>query len=259
MAQLAFDASKVAPSQPLQPLPDGWFPILITESEIKPTKSGDGQRLALTLTVCEGHPYAKRKVFDGLNIANPNPVAQQIAQEQLSAICHATGVIQLQDTQQLHGIPLLVKLVTTAKRTDTVTGQVYEPRNEVKGYAKIGTQEVNMTPPPAVNSAAAPAAPAWATQAPPAAATQPAPQPAPAAATVPTGEGPWGNAAPASAPPANPAPSQQAAPAPAWAQQPAQTTPAPAQTPAPEQAQPAPAASPTPESNVPAWARGATA
>lgn len=245
MAQLAFDASKVAPAQALQPLPDGWFPAIITESEIKPTKSGDGSRLALTLTVCEGHPYAKRKVFEGLNIANPNPVAQQIAQEQLSAICHATGVIQLQDTQQLHGIPLLIKLSTTAKRTDTVTGQVYEPKNEIKGFAKIGTETVNMTPPPAANSAAAPAAPAWATQAPPAAAA-PAFTPQPAAAAPVADAGPWATPAPA---PAQAAPAPAAAPTPAWAAQPA--APAATQAPAPQ------AAAPGPE--VPAWARGAQA
>jgi hypothetical protein len=262
MAQLAFDASKVTPAQPLQPLPDGWFPVTITESEIKPTKNGDGQRLPLTLKVCEGHPYAGRKVYDGLNIVNPNPVAQQIAQEQLSAICHAVGVIQLQDTQQLHGVPLLVKVVTTAKRTDAITGQVYEPRNEVKGYAKIGTQEVNMTPPPATASAAAPAAPAWANQAAPA-----APQPAQAQPSVPAGNGPWegASASPAAAQPtgsptqppaaqpaqAAPAPAE---PAPAGGPQPAWLKPADTAQPAEQPAQ-QPAAQPS-QDDVPAWARG---
>lgn len=249
MAQLTFDASKVAPAQAPQPLPDGWFPTIIVESEIKPTKDGTGTRLSLTFQVCEGHPYAKRKVYEGLNITNPNPVAQSIAAEQLSAICHAVGVIQLQDTNQLHGIPLLVKLSTTAKRTDTITGQTYEPKNEVKGYSKIGTQEVNMTPPPSAGGAAAPAAPAWATQAP----AQAAPAPVGNVET-----GPWGNAQPA-APQAQPQPATETvAPAqPTWAQQAAPTTEATAPAPAPAPAQqPAPAASPT--SEIPAWARGAT-
>lgn len=252
MAQIAFNAANVAPAVPLTPLPDGWFPAIITESDIKPTSTGTGQRMPLTFTICEGHPYAKRKVFDGLNIVNDNPVAQQIAQEQLSAICHATGVINLQDTQQLHGIPLLIKLATTARREDTVTGKVYEPKNEIKGYAKIGTQTVNMTPPPAPGAAAggAGASPAWATQAPPAQqapvqqpVTQPAAQPA-AFQAPPTGAQAWEQPATATAQPAQ----AEAQPA-QQAQAPAVQATAPA-------TQPAAAA---PATDVPAWAQAGQA
>lgn len=273
MAQLSFDARNVAPSVPLEPLDDGWYPAVITETEIKPTASGDGVRMPLKLKVLPDHPhYGNRLIFDGLNIQNPNPVAQQIAQEQLSAICHATNVIVLNDTQQLHNIPLLVKVVTTPKRTDTVTGKTYDAKNEVKGYAKLGTQEVNVAPPKkalAVGGAGAP--PAWSAQAPPAGATpaavpsmapavatppfvpQAAPQAAPAAAPVPEAPA-WSKpaetpvAAPAAAPVATEAAPAAAAAAPAWATQaPAAGAPAPAA----EAAAPAPA--------VPSWAQGAQA
>lgn len=164
MAKMNFDATKVAPSQPLEPLPSGWYPVAITSSEIKPTKDGTGTRLELVHQVMQGHGAAGRKIYDGLNIENKNAVAQQIAQEQLSAICHAIGIVHVKDTNQLHGKPFLIKLAIRSETTDPKSGKVYEARNEVKGYAAQGTQEViDYTPP---SRTAAPGvggkAPAWA-------------------------------------------------------------------------------------------------
>jgi len=265
MAQLQFNATLVAPAQALAPLADGWYPATITESDIKPTSAGDGMRMPLTFTLCEGHPYAGRKVFEGLNIQNPNPVAQQIAQEQLSAICHATGVIMLEDTQQLHGIPLLIKVATVPARTDQTTGKTYEAKNEIKGFAKVGTEKVNMTPKPVPGAAPASAAPSWVQGAAPAQ-PQPAPVVAPAQPTWQQPAQPAPQAQPA-APVAQPQPAPQPVAAPSWAQQGgvAATQPAPVATPAgpwnPNQAaQPAPAPQPAPTANVvqpevPSWAR----
>ena len=286
MASLVFNAATVAPAQPIEPLPDGWFPVTITASEVKPTTNGSGIRFNFTCTVAADHPhYKNRKVFDGLNVQNANPVSQQIAQEQLSALCHAVGVIQLQDTNQLHNLPFLIKVKTVPKRTDPVTGKTYEPKNEITGYDKIGAQQVNLDPPAngggAPTMAGAGGMPAWTRQAPPAAAV-PAQQFAPAAAP--------GNVVPLTA---TPPPQQQPVPQPAAQQQavnpwegqpaPAMQQPAPIQQPAPaqvvhptasptwaqqpgapqadvpvQQAQPEPASVATPPSNpqeVPAWAR----
>lgn len=266
MAQIQFDATQVAPAQPRTPLPNGWFPVIITASEIKPTKDGSGTRLNFTFSVCQGHPRENRKVVEGLNIANPNPVAQQIAQEQLSAICHATGVVHLQDTNQLHGIPLLIKVTTVPERTDTVTGKIYEAKNEIKGYAKIGTEQVNMSDPKNdQSSGAAGAGPAWMQGA--AAQPQPAAQfpsfagvPQQQPAQVPAGEGPWGNAGAnqtGGVPTGTP---QQATPA--AASVPVTHTPAPTSSPtpttAPSTATPSSVATPAAE-EMPAWLKPAGA
>ena len=130
MAQLNFNAAAVQPASAFGPIPAGWYPAQITESEMKPTKNGDGAYLSLTFTILGGQ-YANRKIFGRLNLQNRNPVAVEIAEQQLSAICHATGVIQLQDSSQLHGIPLDIKIKVRAE------DGTYEATNELSGFRAL--------------------------------------------------------------------------------------------------------------------------
>ena len=108
MARLGetFDATTVEPNKPLEPLPPGRYVVQIVNSEMRPTKDGMGQYLWLELDVLEG-AYAGRKLFDRLNLVNSNPTTVEIAQRTLSAICHATGLMQVDDSEQLHLIPLV--------------------------------------------------------------------------------------------------------------------------------------------------------
>lgn len=122
-----FDANNVDPQQAYDPLPAGEYVAAITESDMVATKSGTGEFLAMTLEVLEG-PYQGRKLFDRLNLDNPNPKAVAIAQSTLSAICHAVGVLNVSDSQQLHDRPMLVKV-----KVKPADGQ-YEASNEIKGY-----------------------------------------------------------------------------------------------------------------------------
>lgn len=163
MAQLQFDANQVKPQEAFEPVPKGWYNLRITESETKPTKDGTGALLALTIEVIDGN-YVNRKIFDRLNLWNANPVASEIAQRRLSAYCHATGVMQLQDSQQLHGIPFKGRVSIREDKT----GQ-YEPSNEIKDVKHINdpagtspTAQQGFTPPqaPAVPQNAAFAPPA---------------------------------------------------------------------------------------------------
>jgi hypothetical protein len=69
------------------------------------TKDGAGQYLYLELDILEGQ-YAGRKLFDRLNLINANPDAVQIAQRTLSSICRAVGKLQVNNSEQLHLIPM---------------------------------------------------------------------------------------------------------------------------------------------------------
>ena len=129
MAGLNFNAQEHEPQQAFENLVPGWYTGKITDSELKPTKAGTGSYLELTIEIIAPQQYAGRKIWDRLNINNPNPTAVEIANNTLSAICHAVGVLQLQDSQQLHNLPLDVKVGLT-KPTDDYP----EPSNEVKGY-----------------------------------------------------------------------------------------------------------------------------
>ncbi len=151
-----FDASTVEPNDSFDPVPNGDYLCIISSSEMKPTKAGDGAYLELELEVIEG-PFKGRKLWDRLNLNNANETAVKIAKGTLSAICRAIGVLQPTDSCELHDIPLMVKVVCK-KRSDTD-----EMTNEVKGYKKrdaVTTTHVASSPAPAT-AAAASSAPPW--------------------------------------------------------------------------------------------------
>lgn len=243
MASLNFDATQVAPDMGFEVLPDGWYDAMIDESEMKPTKDGSGAYLQLRFSIMGGFANGQ-KVFQRLNLQNANQTAQDIAYKQLSAICHAIGVMQLQDSSQLHGQPMKIKL----KIRKDQTGQ-YGDTNEINGYKNINEQvemaqraaPVNAgfapaAPAPGFGQPVAPVTPAFAAPVNPAPAATPAAQPW----QQPNAAQPWQQPAATPAAVAQPAPVQPAnpnpAPTPAWAAAP--TQPAPAAQPA----QPAPVA-----------------
>ena len=136
MATLNFNANEVPPAEALEAVPAGKYIAVITESEVKPTKSGNGHFLELTFEIIDGD-FKGRKVWARLNLDNPNSQAVQIARGELSAICHAIGVMQPKDSVELHNLPLEIS-VRCKKREDSD-----ELTNEIKGYAK---REASVTP-----------------------------------------------------------------------------------------------------------------
>ena len=124
-----FDANTVEPVDSFEPIPAGKYLAVITESEMKPTKSGSGHYLELKFQIIEGE-FKGRPLWSRLNLDNPNAQAVRIARGELSAICRAVGVMQPKDSVELHNLPLSIK-VTCKKRDDN--GEI---TNEIKGYAK---------------------------------------------------------------------------------------------------------------------------
>ncbi len=157
MADLrGFDAQTVEPNDSFDPLPNGDYLCIITTSEMKPTKAGDGAYLELELQVIEG-PYQGRKLWDRLNLNNANETTVKIAKGTLSAICRAVGVLQPKDSCELHDLPVLVK-VACKKRDDTD-----ELTNVIKSYKKrdaVATTTVASSSAP-VTTAAASSTPPW--------------------------------------------------------------------------------------------------
>jgi len=130
MANLnGFNATEVEPTSNFDPLPAGKYLAAITESEMKPTKNGGGSYLQLTFTVIEGE-YKNRVLWARLNLNNPNATAVKVARAELSAICHAVGVMQPRDSIELHNLPLVI-VVKLRKREDTG-----ELTNDIKGYER---------------------------------------------------------------------------------------------------------------------------
>ena len=131
MAQFNFDASQVAPQQSVGPLPAGTYLAHITESDVQPLKSGNGEGLKLTFEIIDGQ-FKGRKVWENLNIRHTSEDTQRIAQSQLSGLCHAVNVIKLMDTAALHFKP--VRINVTVREA---VGQ-YKASNNIKGYEAAG-------------------------------------------------------------------------------------------------------------------------
>lgn len=146
MADLGnFNANNVDPNVGFDPVPEGLYSAVITESENKPTKKGDGSYLQLTFQILDG-PYANRNLWARLNLKNPSGQAVKLAQAELSAICRAVGVMTPKDSSELHDLPLQIE-VKCVKRADT--GQM---TNEISGYKKkesVTGQTANMADQPA--------------------------------------------------------------------------------------------------------------
>lgn len=122
-----FNATKHEPRTEYDLLPDGWYLAQIDDSQTKPTKAGTGHYLELTIVILDGQ-HKDRRVWDRLNLDNPNETAVAIAQETLAAICHAVGVLEPKDPAELHDKPLQIKIGTQPAK-----GQ-YSASNVVKGY-----------------------------------------------------------------------------------------------------------------------------
>lgn len=203
MAQIGmmFDATKIDPATiggNQLPASDktGW-PVIISASEMKETQAKDGSGfLELTLQIIEGPNQGAEGAYR-LNIFNKNEKAQEIAHRQLSAICHAIGVLQVADSAMLHNRPFRA-----------VVGLQKDPEAAAKGFTEVkGILTITGDQPGKAGSAPA-AAPAAPPVAPPAAPAQAAPAtwgppaaPVEAAPAATTWGAPAATAAPAAAAP----------------------------------------------------------
>jgi len=185
----SFDASQFEPSQGGGAHPVGKFPATISNTAIKPTKSGDGGLFEVEFSTQAG------SISNRYNLWNKNLQAVEIAQKQLSALCYATGIFKLDfrnDAAVLRGAKLIIEVDNQKNKDGTPNGYV-----EVKKVYDLNGNEPGRSSP----------------------APQPAPQQAQQAAPAPSnGNGGWGTPAPQNAPAPTAAPQQ------GWSAGPTNTT-----------------------------------
>lgn len=146
MSQFEFNAANVAPAGDYSPIPDGTYTAEIIESEKVSTKDGTGAFLKMVFRIV-APSHAGRQIIHRLNLWNKNTKAVEIAQQQMSAICHAVGIMQITDSQQLHGRPM------------NITVKVAGEYNEIKAFKPAGAVAAQ---PQQTAQPAAKKAPAWA-------------------------------------------------------------------------------------------------
>ena len=133
------------------PMPADTYIAQVIESEILTTAKKTGKYIKLKFEILKGE-FKGRFVWTNLNIINPNPTAVEIAQKELATLCRAIGKAVIQDTQELHGIPIKMKIKIKPAKDD------YPAGNEPIGYspATVGAQAQDPSQPKGSESTSPP-------------------------------------------------------------------------------------------------------
>lgn len=164
-----FNAAEIEPSD-FSALPAGDYTALISSSEFRSTKSGDGQYLVLAFQIVDG-PRKGRTLWHNLNLINSNQQAVEIAQRDLSAIARAAGVWQFDNSDVLHDRPMKITVDYIPAGNDK-KGVYREESNRIKKWTAINppATAAPAKAPPAATAKAAPPIPRAPAKAPPPAA-----------------------------------------------------------------------------------------
>jgi len=112
-------------------IPDSWQMMEIVKSEYKSNSAKTGHYLTCQVKVIDGE-YKGKIVFELMNLDNPNQTAVEIAQRTLAQICDACGIEDLEDSEDLHNIPMACKIATQPGNAG------YPPKNVIKQYKLEG-------------------------------------------------------------------------------------------------------------------------
>lgn len=149
MAQLIapFNALQFDPTQSAGQLPVGKHKVIAESSEVKPTSNNDGGYLQYNLKIIEG-PNAGAGGAMRLNLYNASQKAVEIANKQMSALCHVTGVFNVTDSSQLHNIPFMVEVAPQKDNPQyTEVKKVFDANgNEPKGNGQAAHSSQQQQP-----------------------------------------------------------------------------------------------------------------
>lgn len=135
-----------------EPLPEGWYSADIGDAEIRVTKDGTGQYIRCRYNIT-GPTKAGRVVFGNLNIMNKSQKAEEIGRQQLGELMRCIGLGRIEDTDQLIGSSLQIKLSIRPAENG------YAAQNEVRGF-RVAEGAAPAKASPAASSSKA--APPWA-------------------------------------------------------------------------------------------------
>lgn len=138
-------------------IPEGWYNATITKAELNNTKAGTGQKIDIRYDIT-GPTQQGRVVFGTVNVRNQSQKAENIGRQQLGEIMRAVGLANIQDTDELVGGSICVRV----KIRPAENG--YDARNEVSGFksASGALPQVTSTSAPEPTAQPSGAKPPWA-------------------------------------------------------------------------------------------------
>ena len=117
-------------------LPEGAYRVMISSADYVDTSAGTGKRIPLELTVMSGE-YTGRKIFEGLNVENPNDTAQRIGRQRLAELLDGIGIKRnsFKDTDQLEG-EVVTAHVTRKMIKDPIQREQYGDKDGMQNGVK---------------------------------------------------------------------------------------------------------------------------
>lgn len=112
-------------------IPAGDYVAAMVKSEKKGPNDKGNSYINCEFEVQDGELQGRR-FWTMLNLWNSNSQAVEIAQRELNSIMHACGKLRVDDTEELHGIPMRVAV----KVEDDPK---YGAQNRVKGYKPLNS------------------------------------------------------------------------------------------------------------------------
>ena len=134
MAELGFKVDTNAPEESFDALPAGIYTVIISESEYKSNKNNNGMILVLVYEIIQEGSFKGRKIYENLNLQNPNEQAVTISRKALNSIGMAVGVLDIKDSAQLHGIPLKLDIGYKPPQKDDSGNVIKEAENKIKKH-----------------------------------------------------------------------------------------------------------------------------
>jgi len=133
-----FSVDELPEADSLEALPAGWYDAAIAEAEVIPTYEldDDGRQTVtkahIKIQFCiEGPSHEGRNTYTRINIKNPSEQCVKIGLGELRSMLTAIGMRAADDSSQLIGARLGIRLVVK-------NSPEYGPQNDVKGYRAIG-------------------------------------------------------------------------------------------------------------------------
>jgi Protein of unknown function (DUF669) len=130
-------------------LTGGDYIMMITADEFKPTKNGKGTGYLFDFQVCQGDRTGTT-IKRWVNSENQSEMAERIGREEIKAIVEACGVLNPQDTNQIHNVPMIVTVEVEYKKDDK--GNEEPSGNNFTKYKRLGEQPPKSASAPQQNS-----------------------------------------------------------------------------------------------------------
>jgi hypothetical protein len=137
-----------------EPIPAGEYTLMLTDAEVKPTKSG-GHQMLMKFEVT-GPECIGKKVFDRVNVNNSNAKAVSIGLGHIKEFATACGNIKWYENLKevgswdeakayLNGIFEALGNTEVAGKVIIKTSEGYNPQNEIKGFKAVEQKQVAAT------------------------------------------------------------------------------------------------------------------